>query len=703
VLRVKIPEKQEVVTVVGYATAVSPGEYLEVEGQWQNDSIYGLQFKAESLRIIPPSTREGIEKYLGSGMIRGIGPHFAKKLVSSFGEAVFEVIENEPKRLLTLPGIGEKRYEKIVTAWAGQKAVREIMVFLQSHNVGTARAVKIYKLYGHEAIAKVRENPYRLATDIYGIGFKSADTIAQHLGIAADSPLRARAGVRYALQELSNAGHCASARDHLIKTTVKLLNIDEKVVDQAIEAEVTARGLIAEPADEQSYLFLPPLYHAEQGVANHLRRLLQGKPIWSNMPLSTQVDSLLLSPSQQQALDLAIHHKVLVITGGPGVGKTTLVNSFLKILKAKHLKIALTAPTGRAAKRLEESTGLEAKTIHRLLEFSGESSKFKRNADHLLEKDLIIVDEVSMVDIVLMNQLLRAIPNHASLLLVGDVDQLPSVGPGAVLADIIHSEFIPTVRLTEIFRQAATSQIIVNAHRINHGWLPESDNGPKTVQESSNDRMPLRDFYVIPAKTPEEITAKLIHVVTERIPQRFGFNPISDIQVLTPMQRGGLGARALNVELQQRLNPNREHTLTRFGVTYAPGDKVIQNVNNYQKEVFNGDIGIVHTIDLEESALLLDFSGRKITYESDELDEISLAYAITIHRSQGSEYPCVVIPLAMQHYLLLERNLLYTGVTRGKSLVVIIGETKALWIAVKNQRVDQRVTHLARRLGRIVN
>lgn len=693
VLRVKVKGKRELVTVIGSAATITPGEFVECVGTWHNDKTHGLQFKTTHLKTVPPSTLEGIEKYLGSGMVKGIGPHFAKVLVKAFGVDVFTVIEETPERMLTLPGIGKKRTDKVTAAWAEQKAIREIMVFLQSHGVGTGRAVRIYKTYGDEAIIKVSENPYRLALDIHGIGFKTADVIAGKLGIAPDSLIRAQAGVRHVLQELSGDGHCAAPHDTLIKESVKLLEIDEAILEEAIREEVTQENLVPEEIDGVPCLFLTPLYRAEQGVANSISRILSGAPPWGKidtekaLPWVEEKTGLSLSQSQRDAVRLALTSKALVITGGPGTGKTTLVNSILKILAAKQLDILLAAPTGRAAKRMTETTGREAKTIHRLLEFDPQSFGFKRGRENPLEADLIVIDESSMVDVVLMNKLLAAVPDSAALMIVGDVDQLPSVGPGAVLADIIASGSVPTVRLTEIFRQAATSKIIVNAHQINKGELP-----------LKNETEELSDFYFIPAETPEEIHAKLLQVVTERIPKRFGLHPVRDVQVLTPMNRGGLGAHALNSELQKVLNGNSEPKITRFGTTFSPGDKIIQTVNNYDKEVFNGDIGQILEIDIDESSLKADYDGKIVEYEFGELDEVSLAYATSIHKSQGSEYPAVVIPLAMQHYMLLERNLIYTAVTRGKKLVTIIGQPKALGMAVKNKNATKRLTNLTERL-----
>jgi exodeoxyribonuclease V alpha subunit len=579
----------------------------------------------------------------------------------------------------------------VTSAWAEQKVVREIMVFLQSHGVGTARAVRIYKTYGDQAVERVQENPYRLALDIHGIGFKTADAIAERLGIPHDALIRAQAGVRHVLQEIAGDGHCAAYQDGLLEAAVKLLEIPEPIIGQAIEEELAQENLIAEPIEEKPALFLAALHRAERGVAEHIARL-GGEPCWGPIdtdraiPWVEDKTGLNLSESQRKAVARAVNGKVTVITGGPGVGKTTVVNSILRIIRAKGVKVLLCAPTGRAAKRLSESTSSEAKTIHRLLEFDPRTMGFKHNQDAPLDGELVVVDEVSMVDTALMNQLLRAVPDHCGLLLVGDVDQLPSVGPGAVLADMIGSSSVPTVRLTEIFRQAASSKIIVNAHRINRGQMPERSEKAES------------DFYFIGSDTPEDIHDKLLQVVTERIPKRFGLHPIDDIQVLTPMNRGGLGARSLNVELQQRLNPSAEPRITRFGWTYAPGDKVIQTVNNYDKDVFNGDIGRVVKIDEEEGLVFIDYDGRRVEYETGELDEISLAYATTVHKSQGSEYPAVVIPLGMQHYMLLERNLLYTAVTRGKRLVVVIGQTKALAMAVKRLGSVKRLTNLQARL-----
>lgn len=694
VLRVKVDGKKDFITVVGNVVSVSAGEYLECSGAWVNDKAYGLQFRAEQLKVIPPATLEGIEKYLASGLIKGVGPFYAKVLVKAFGEDVFSVFDHHPEKLTKIHGIGAKRKQMILTAWADQKIIREIMIFLQTYGVGTARAVRIYKTYGDDAISIVRDNPYRLVADIYGIGFKTADALAMRLGVVKDSLKRARAGVSHVLQEFSAQGHCGIAREKLLKSAASLLEISADIIAEAVDAEVKAGNLVLDKIGSEDCLFLVSLYQAEKLSAAQLIRLKHGSPPWGQLDIKKALEwvenltHLKLSKSQQQAVELALKEKVLIITGGPGVGKTTIVNSILKIVRAKKISVALCAPTGRAAKRLSEATRAPAKTIHRLLEFDPNTHKFTRDQYKPLAADFVIVDEVSMIDVVLMYNLLKAIPRHASLLLVGDVDQLPSVGPGTVLQDLIKSQKIPVVRLSEIFRQAAHSKIIINAHRINQGEFP--------IYKSSEDE--LNDFYFIPSDDENDIQEKLLYIVTKRIPERFGFNPLQDIQVLTPMHRGGLGTRALNEHLQKNLNAEAGPKITRFGCTFAPNDKVVQNVNNYDKEVFNGDIGRITDVNLDENEVKVNFYGRLVSYDINELDEISLAYATSIHKSQGSEYPAIVIPLATQHYMLLARNLLYTAVTRGKRLVVLIGQKKAIYMAIKNINNKPRVTKLAEHL-----
>lgn len=692
VLKVKARGHKDLITLTSNTAHISPGEFIEAQGIWHNNKQYGLQFKAEHLKIIPPSTLEGMEKYLGSGMIKGIGPHFAKRLIKAFGIDVFNVIELKPERLTTLEGIGKKRMQAITQAWAEQKVIREIMVFLQSHGVGTARAVRIYKTYGDNAIDKVQENPYRLAVDIHGIGFKTADTIAEKLGIAKNSLIRAQAGTRHVLQQQASSGHCAMYKDELIKQTEKILEVPEALIQDAIQTEINSDNLKLEEINGKNALFLVSLYQAELSVAKQFKKLQKGAAPWGEINTkkaiawSEKINKIQLSDSQKEAIKSCLTNKVSIITGGPGVGKTTIVNSILKITKAKKCKVYLAAPTGRAAKRLSETTGHTATTIHRLLDFDPKKFAFKHNQHNKLDAQLIIIDEASMLDIVLMNNLLKAIPHQAALLLVGDRDQLPSVGPGTVLADLIKTEKVSTVFLTEIFRQAQGSQIITNAHLVNQGNYPIS---------SANDKK--SDFYLINSDDAEDIHAKILYMVAERIPKRFGFDPLADIQVLSPMNRGGLGARSLNIELQKRLNPNPKQKVTRFGYTFAPKDKVIQQINNYDKEVFNGDIGQITKLDSENQELLVKFDERIVSYDFNELDELGLAYAVSIHKSQGSEYPVVIIPFAMQHYMLLARNLLYTGMTRGKKLVVLIGQKKAIAMAVKNVNVQERLTNLTAR------
>ncbi len=689
VLRLKVRGQRDLVTLVGHAATIGAGEFVQASGAWVNDRNHGLQFKADFLRATPPTTVEGIEKYLGSGLIRGIGPVYAKKMVKAFGEAVFDVIEQEPDRLRQVTGIGPKRAQRIIAGWADQKVIREIMIFLHSHGVGTSRAVRIFKTYGPDAIRLITENPYRLARDIRGIGFKTADAVAARLGIEKTAMIRARAGIAYALAEATDQGHCGVPVAELIPMAVKLLEIDASILETAAELERQDGAVVADSLGDEPCLFLASLHRAERAIAERLRRLAGGPVPWPEIDAEKAIPwveakaGITLAEGQREALRQAATSKLLVITGGPGVGKTTLVNSILTMLKAKGVSIALAAPTGRAAKRLSESTGLEARTIHRLLETDPQAGGFKRDETNPLDCDLLVVDETSMVDVPLMNALLRAVPGRAALLLVGDVDQLPSVGPGQVLGDVIASGAVPVVRLTEIFRQAATSRIIVNAHRINAGQMPEM---PKAGEDS--------DFYFVEAVTPEAGVAKLIEMVRDRIPRRFGADPVRDVQILCPMNRGGLGARSLNIELQRVLNPPGESRVERFGWTFGPGDKVMQVENNYDKEVYNGDLGIVSAIDTEEGVLTATFDGRPVTYDFGELDEIVLAYATTIHKSQGSEYPVVVIPVVTQHYTMLHRNLIYTGVTRGKRLVVMLGQRRALAMAVRGTQGRRRWTKL---------
>ena len=691
VLRIKARGQRDLVTLVGHTATITAGEWVQANGSWINDRTHGLQFRAQFLRSAAPTTREGIEKYLGSGMIRGVGPVYAGKLVAAFGDAVFDVVEQEPRRLREVPGIGPVRAARIVAGWAEQKFVREIMLFLHSHGVGTSRAVRIYKTYGPQAVQTVSENPYRLARDIRGIGFRTADQIAGKLGIERTAMIRVRAGISFALAEAMDEGHCGLPEAELIEATGTLLEVDAALVTAALAEELEAGEVVADTLDGQPCVFLAGLRRAEREVAERLHALAATPPSWPSvdadraLPWVQRRTGLALAPSQQAALRQALVAKVLVITGGPGVGKTTLVNSILQVLAAKGVRILLCSPTGRAAKRLSESTGLEARTIHRLLEADPRAGGFKRGEENPLHCDLLVVDETSMVDVLLMRSLLRALPLRAALLLVGDVDQLPSVGPGQVLADVIASGAVRVVRLTEVFRQAAQSRIVLSAHRINQGLIPDL----KAPEESS-------DFYFVDASDPEDAARKVLAVVAERIPRRFGMDPVRDVQVLCPMNRGGVGARSLNVALQQVLNPPREGKVRveRFGWSYSAGDKVMQVENSYEREVYNGDLGVVQNVDLDEGVLTAEFDGREVAYSFGELDELALAYAATVHKAQGSEYPAVVIPVTTQHYPMLQRNLLYTGVTRGKRLVVLVGQRRALGIAVRGEQTRRRWSKL---------
>ncbi|EXI90557.1 MAG: Exodeoxyribonuclease V alpha chain [Candidatus Accumulibacter regalis] len=693
VLRLKVKGERELITLIGHAPVVSPGEYASASGNWVTDREHGRQFRAVFVKIYPPTTLTGIERYLGSGMVKGIGPVYAGKLVKAFGAAVFDVIEQSPERLREIPGIGEVRARKITSGWADQKVIRSIMVFLHAHGVSTSRAVRIFKTYGQGAIEIVQENPYRLAQDIRGIGFLSADTIAQKIGIAKDSPLRAQAGISYALTEASGQGHCGLPYADLVPLAVKLLDIAESIIETAIAQEVADEVLLPDTVEGQACVFLAPLYYAEQSIAAQILRLDAGGttlPAFEAdkaIPWVEQKLSIQLADSQKEAIRLALSSKLLVITGGPGVGKTTLVKSILTIMTVKGVKPLLCAPTGRAAKRLSESTGLEAKTIHRLLEINPINGQFKRNADNPLECDLLVADECSMIDVPLANQLLKAVATRTAVILVGDVDQLPSVGPGQFLTDLIDSGVVPVIRLTEVFRQAATSRIVRSAHQINRGVFPSL---PEKGEAS--------DFYLVAAEEPEVIAQTVVDLVQTRLPRKFEVDSIRDIQVLCPMNRGITGARGINQALQAVLNPPGEHSVDKFGNRFSVGDKVMQIENNYDRDVFNGDIGFVTGVDPDEEELAVAFDGRVVSYPFGELDELVLCYATTIHKSQGSEYPVVVIPISTQHYMMLKRNLIYTGITRGKRLVVLVGQKRALAMAVKGKQVERRWSKLKERL-----
>ena len=702
VLRVVVPGQRDPVTVVGTLSSVVSGEYVEATGEWTNDRNHGRQFKAAELKTTPPHTMAGITKYLGSGLIKGIGPAYAKRIVEVFGERTLEVIDRSPTFLSEVKGIGPQRLEKIRQSWQEQKGVRAIMVFMQSYGIGTARAIRIYKTYGDNAVELVKSNPYRLTTDIWGVGFKTADDLAMRLGLPADSPLRARAAVRFVLQDFNAKGNVCYPEAGVIEETMRLTSITPEIIREVIEAGRTEDEFVRETAtmpgpdntEPEPWLYLKQMFLAELGVARAIRHLAAGEHPLPALDAVAAMDwvekelQIALAPSQREAIQAATTEKVLVITGGPGVGKTTIVRALIEIFAAKRQRIALCAPTGRAAKRLAESTGRDARTIHRLLEFDAGLGKFKRDRDNQLDADLLVIDETSMVDIVLMNQLLKAVPLWCCVVFVGDVDQLPSVGPGNVLRDLIDSGCVRVARLTQIFRQAGSSHIVLAAHAINAG------EEPKSAPDAGG------DFFFIDVDSPETVLDRIITMVRDRIPARFGFDPFRDIQILSPMNKSELGVNNLNLRLQEVLNPPepRKAQVERFGRTFRIGDKILQLQNNYQKEVYNGDIGRVTGIDLTDQLLMADFDGRQVPYDFGELDELTHAYATSIHKSQGSEYPAVVIPLHTQHFVMLQRNLLYTGVTRGKKLVVLVGSRKALWIATQKHETAFRFSLLKIRL-----
>jgi len=702
IAKVKVPGRYELVTVVGNFLAPTPGEVLKMTGEWVNNPKYGEQFKVVHYKSVVPASVSGIEKYLGSGLIKGIGPVIASRIVKRFGKDTLDVIEHDIEKLAEVEGIGEKRIEMIRRAWAEQKEIREVMLFLQGHGVSSGYATKIFKHYKDQSIEVVKTNPYRLATDIFGIGFITADKIAEKLGIAKNSELRAEAGILYVLNQLSDDGHVYYPYELLIKKCQEILEVDREIIIKALGTIFLDKRIVIEDLNEgieefrenNKAVYLAKYHFSETSIANKVKTLVNTPPLIRKIDTDKAIEwvqkqlTITLAEKQKEAIKSAIENKVMVITGGPGTGKTTIINAVLKIFSRIGVQILLAAPTGRAAKRMSEVTGHEAKTIHRMLKYSLKGGGFEKNDENPLDCDLLIVDEASMIDTILMHHLLKAVPKQATFILVGDVNQLPSVGAGNVLKDIIDSKAVPVVELNEIFRQAQESLIIVNAHKINNGIMPSL----KTSGEK------LEDFYFIEKEDPEEVLKLILEITTERIPKRFGFNPIDDIQVLTPMHKGVVGASNLNTTLQQVLNP-REDGITRGGRNFRISDKVMQIRNNYDKEVFNGDIGRILNIDTETQEVTISFDGRTVAYDYPDLDEIVLAYAVSVHKSQGSEYPAVVIPILTQHYVLLQRNLIYTGVTRGKKLVVIIGTKKALAIGVKNNKTEKRYTYLRYRLA----
>jgi exodeoxyribonuclease V alpha subunit len=699
IAKMKVAGRHDLVTVVGNLLSVNAGEVLKLKGEWHNHPKFGEQLKIISYESVVPATVKGIEKYLGSGLIKGIGPVMAKRLVAKFGLETLSVIETESKQLSEVEGIGAKRIEMIKKAWDDQKEIRDVMVFLQGHGVSPTYAAKIYKQYAKESITTVQNNPYKLATDIFGIGFITADKIAGQLGISRESQIRAEAGILYVLHTLSDEGHVYYPYEPLVEECKKILGVERDTIVKAFakisfDNKIVIEDLNKETVKENNKaVYLANFYVCEVGIAAGLKALIRSpkklRSVDGQRALEwVQAESKIeLAENQKQAVREAIDKKVIVITGGPGTGKTTIINSIIKIYIKLGQRVLLSAPTGRAAKRMSEATGYDSKTIHRLLEFSPKEGGFKRDEKNPLDADLIVIDETSMVDTLLMYQFLKAIPKDATLIMVGDVDQLPSVGAGSVLKDIINSGCIPTVRLNEIFRQAKESLIIINAHRVNNGQMP-------TVEVSGDS---IQDFYFFIIEEPENVAEKIIELCSEKIPQKFGFKSIEDIQVLTPMHRGTVGASNLNAQLQKHLNSST-YELVRGGLVLKVGDKVMQIRNNYDKEVFNGDIGRIDKIDREEQEIIVNYDGQMVSYEYSELDEIVLAYAVSVHKSQGSEYPVVVMPVLTQHYMLLQRNLLYTAITRGKQLVVLVGTKKAVSIAIRNNKPQNRYTLLKERL-----
>ena len=684
ILKARVKGYDDLVTLVGNMLDVTVGTVLVADGQWKVNRQYGSQFVVESYEEAMPATLFGLEKYLGSGLVKGIGPKFSKLIVAKFGMDTFDIIEKDCQRLGEVDGIGPKRIKKIHDSWMKQLDIKDVMVFLQGNGVSTAYAAKIYKAYGKESIDKVKQNPYCLADDIWGIGFKTADSIAAKMGYGKNDERRCRSGILYTLNQLANEGHVYANRDQLLEAGVKLLEADKASIESALDKMITDEDL----KTEDKAIYLPPFYFSEVGTANKLKALLttrqqkmfEKEPDIAAISKKTGIN---YDDLQAEAIRTAVHNKVMVLTGGPGTGKTTTEDGIIAAFKEMGLHILLAAPTGRAAKRMTEATGMEAKTIHRLLEFNP-AEGYKRNDENPLEGDALIIDECSMIDIILMNSLLKAVPADMRLLLIGDVDQLPSVGAGNVLRDIIDSGVVPVVRLTRIFRQAQTSRIIMNAHAINDGRMPDIRNGKQS------------DFFFMECEEPEQIASTIVDLVSQRLPKAYNI-PRSSIQVLTPMQRSAIGANSLNMSIQQRVNPTGSG-LSRAGFVFRKGDRVLQLKNDYTKEVFNGDIGLITAVNMEDRTLTVSFDGKEVEYESTELDELSLAYATTIHKSQGSEYPIVVIPVHFTNYVMLQRNLIYTAVTRAKKVCVVIGQRRALWYAVSHVTVTERNTRLKERL-----
>jgi exodeoxyribonuclease V alpha subunit len=708
VARLQEKGKRELTTIVGNLAAVTPGESLRLTGKWVHNKKFGEQFQVETSEVTVPASVTGIRKYLGSGMVKGVGPVLADRIVEKFGLDTLEIIEKSPVRLSEAEGIGPKRIEMIMKAWEEQKGIKEIMIFLQGHGVSPAFSAKIYKHYGNRSIEVVKENPYRLARDMHGIGFITADKIAQNIGIDPNSLVRAKAGLFYVLGQLTEEGHAYYPKADLFNKAKEILKVDPEIIASAADGLAKEKEVVLEAIRREgeggerndTAVYLAPLYVAENGIAQGFKRLRESssniRPIHPEKAIEWVQQKLRieLAQKQKEAVMVAARSKTLVITGGPGTGKTTIITAILRIFQQLKLRILLAAPTGRAAKRMSEATGREGKTIHRLLEYSPKKGGFKKDQDDLLEADVLIIDEASMVDTLLMYHLLKAIPDPAHLILVGDVDQLPSVGPGNVLRDIIDSGAVTVVRLTEIFRQAQESMIVVNAHRVNEGEFPILKEGDNRDFQGGREKV---DFFFIEEEDPEKTLELILSLCSEKIPRRFGFHPVKEIQVMTPMHRGVIGVSNLNVEIQKRLNPDASGIMAGNRLLRL-GDKVMQITNNYDREVFNGDIGWISDIRQEDRELTIDFDGRLIPYDYADLDEIVLAYAISVHKSQGSEYPAVIVPVTTQHFILLQRNLLYTAITRARKLVILVGTKKAMGIAIRNNKPQTRYTYLAERL-----
>ena len=683
VAKLKEPRRVELTNIVGILPAVQPGETLRCKGVWKHHPKFGRQFDVKSFESQSPTDLLGIQKYLASGMIKGIGPSAAEAIVDTFGLDTLTVIDETPQRLTEVKGIGKKRVELIQQRWEEQRSVRQVMIFLRGHGVSPASAQKIYKTYGDESIEKVKNNPYALAKEIWGIGFKSADQIAKGLGIPETSPIRVDAGIEHVLWELSTEGNVCYPREAFVIEAETILNVPQDLIQARIDALISESTIVT----NDGYLWVKPLYLTEVGIAREIARLFLSERSLRDVNDIKAIEwveeelRLHLAPEQKEAVISGVIDKLLIVTGGPGTGKSTITRAILTITEKITNKILLAAPTGRAAKRLSQITGKYASTIHSLLEMNFQGGGFKRNRDNPLTADLIIVDEASMIDTQLMYHLLKAIPTTARLIFIGDIDQLPSVGPGTVLKDLITSQTLPITRLKQIFRQARGSRIVTNAHRINQGEFPDISERPKS------------DFHFIEKETPDEILAEIIDLVTFRVPRSHHFHKFDEIQVLTPMKRGIIGTENLNQALQNALNPS-PNALTRMGRSFRVSDKVMQIRNNYQKKVFNGDVGRITEIDSTEQMMKVSFEGKIVDYEFSELDELMLAYAVSIHKYQGSECPCIILPIHISHFKLLNRNLLYTGITRGKSLVVLIGTKRATAIATKNEEAKQRHTGL---------